>query len=61
MAIMESRSSNSSSMGYTINLTGLSKNSMQQIRQLIKNYPLEVNEGDDYLIVYTPRVLEEEV
>lgn len=59
MAIMES-AKNSLSSGYTINITGTGKDSKDQIKQLIRDYPLEVNEGDNYLIIYTPLILREE-
>ncbi len=61
IAIMCSQHNNSLSIGYTINLTGIGKEHMGQIKQLIKDHSLEVNEGDNCLIIYTPRILKEEV
>ncbi|MCW4001485.1 MAG: hypothetical protein NWE93_14735 [Candidatus Bathyarchaeota archaeon] len=57
ISFLESGPNNSISLGYTINLTGVCAECRRKIRQLIKNYPLEVNEGDNYLIIYTPRAI----
>ncbi len=59
IAIMES-AKNSLSSGYTVNITGIGKDSKKQIKQVITDYSLEVNEGDNYLIIYTPILLKEE-
>ena len=60
MAIMESGAKNSLSSGYTINITGIEKDGKERIKKLIIEHPLEVNEGDNYLIIYTPIILKEE-
>ena len=58
IAIMESENT-SISTGCTINITGVNKDYREKIKQVIKDCCLEANEGDNYIIIYTPKILNE--